>query len=162
MSLRDHGDVHTSSMNCKTETSTTLEVLQLRNLHCFQHWLDQARHLSLKNNRRVNCFPKNCAVESASSAQFALCVPVSVHNRDVQHSGDEQNLRHFYINRHGLLELALHVHGDVHNCVASALPSICIPLWAGGVHIHPTPLAAAATWRARLACFRASARKALK
>ena len=41
---------------------------------------------------------------------------------NVQHSGDEQNLRRLFFNRHGLLELALHVHGDVHNCVASALP----------------------------------------
>ena len=40
--------------------------------------LNQARHVSLKNNGRVNCLPKNCAVESASSAKFALYVPVSV------------------------------------------------------------------------------------
>ena len=100
LSLRDHGDVHTLSMNCKTGTSTTLgSTATAENLHCFQHWLNQARHLSLKNNGRVNCLPKNCAVESASSAQFALCMHVSVAS---QHSGDEQNLRHFNINRHGL------------------------------------------------------------
>ena len=34
LSLRDHGDVHTLSMNCKTGTSTTQEMLQLRHLHC--------------------------------------------------------------------------------------------------------------------------------
>ena len=45
-------------MNCTARTSTTLEVLQLRNLHCFQHWLKQARHLFVEKQRACQLPPQ--------------------------------------------------------------------------------------------------------
>ena len=50
------------------------------------------------------------------SAEFALCVPFSVAQLEVQQSGDVLNLRHHLtVDRQGLLELEQHDHKDVNH-----------------------------------------------
>ena len=50
------------------------------------------------------------------SAQFALCVPISVAQLEARQSVDELNQRHLHVlERQGLLELELHDHRDVNH-----------------------------------------------
>ena len=87
-------------------TSTTVEMWEIDG---FLH--------SLHTRRLENCWNLSLpsAVESRFSAQFALCVPVSVAQLEVQ-KYVERNLRHHLtVDRPELLEFELHDHKDVHN-----------------------------------------------
>ena len=66
--------------------------LQLRHSHSILHCLDQ--HLSLHNDERVQPTPKNCTCGVITVCTVWHCAYLSLcHNKNVQHSADDLNLR---------------------------------------------------------------------
>ena len=125
----------------------------------FQHCLDQTGHLSLHNDGLCShpklrtpqfsalsgsctCQDNNGHVDNPKelhlwnltpSAQFCTVRTCLCEELEHHHTVDELKLRHLHVLDEDLLELVADDHRDVY---ASALPSICIPPWAGGKALH--------------------------